>query len=95
MKRGQIGSLIPFALILVVLVLLLGASGLIVTLFRNSTLALVGGNNSNEAVTLINQGIGGLTTLGSFMGIICTIAVLAIILRLVIASFAGGMGGAR
>lgn len=93
-KRGNINALSSYAIALLVLIMVVGVAGLVATQFRNSTLALVGGNSASEGVVLINQGIAGMGTLGSFIGIVVIVGVCSVLIYTVLRSF-GGAGGKR
>lgn len=81
----EVGELYQFVLLLVLVGMIIGVGVLTLDKFSQST------GLSNESIAVINASrdeIGNIST--SWLGLIVTIAILAIILTLVIRSFARG-----
>lgn len=82
----EVAGLYQFVLLLVLIGMILGVGVLVLDKF-----AATSGLTSN-AITAINDTVNAITPISTtWLGLIVTIAVLAIILTLVIRSFAGGV----
>ncbi len=85
----EIGGLYQFVLLLVLVGMILGVGILVLDKFASST------GVTAAAATALNNTRAEIATISStWLGLIVTVAILAIILTLVIRSFAGGMGRA-
>jgi len=86
--KMEIGGLYQFVLLLVLVGMILGVGILVLDKFSSSS------GVTSAASTALNNTRAELANIAStWLGLIVTVAILAIILTLVIRSFSGGMGG--
>lgn len=86
--KMEIGGLYQFVLLLVLVGMILGVGILVLDKFSSSS------GVTAAASTALNNTRAELANIAStWLGLIVTVAILAIILTLVIRSFSGGMGG--
>ena len=86
--KMEIGGLYQFVLLLVLVGMILGVGILVLDKFSSSS------GVTSAASTALNNTRTELANIAStWLGLIVTVAILAIILTLVIRSFSGGMGG--
>jgi len=86
--KMEIGGLYQFVLLLVLVGMILGVGILVLDKFSSSS------GVTAAASTALNNTRTELANIAStWLGLIVTVAILAIILTLVIRSFSGGMGG--